>query len=96
MLRSVMLPLALLSAPALASASHYHAQPIEQPADARLIARDTIWKCGASGCTSPRSGSRPAIVCASLVRKVGALRSFSADGPRFDAQELENCNRRAR
>jgi hypothetical protein len=36
------------------------------------------------------------LVCASLVRAVGPLRSFSVDGRAFAAEELEACNGRAR
>ncbi len=93
MFRSAILSLALLSAPALAQ---YHAQPQARPAAAQVIARDVLWRCGDGGCVAPTNHSRPAIVCALLVREVGALRSFTAEGRAFSAEELENCNRRAR
>ncbi|HEX8216998.1 MAG TPA: hypothetical protein VF577_06000 [Allosphingosinicella sp.] len=82
--------------PAAASEVHYRAQPAAAPAAARLIVRDTVWRCGSAGCVAPRSGSRPAIVCASVARALGTLRGFSAGGEAFDAEALENCNRRAR
>lgn len=84
------------AAPPAATGVHYRAQPAAAPAQARLIVRDIVWRCGAGGCTAPRSGSRPEIVCASLAREFGALASFSAGDRSFDAAALENCNRRAR
>jgi hypothetical protein len=84
------------AAPASAAGVHYRAQPAAVPADARLIVRDIVWRCGDGGCTAPRNGSRAEIVCASLARELGTLASFSAGGRSFDAAALENCNRRAR
>ena len=95
MFRPFLLSLAFLSTPALAS-GHFEAQPQGQPAQQRFVARDNVWRCGEAGCTSARTATRPALVCASLVREVGALRSFSVGGQAFGAEELENCNRRAR
>ncbi|HEY0014566.1 MAG TPA: hypothetical protein VGB79_17120 [Allosphingosinicella sp.] len=90
------LALALLSAPAAASEAHFRAQPLAASEAVRLVVRDTVFRCGASGCVAPRGSSRPEHVCAALVREVGALASFSAAGRPFDAAALEDCNRRAR
>jgi hypothetical protein len=95
MLRHLVLPLAFLAAPAFAS-SYYHAMPTTPPAQDRFVARENAWRCAESGCTSGRTATRPAIVCAALVRQVGALRSFSVEGRAFAADALESCNRRAR
>ena len=86
---------ASLAAPAFAQ-TYYRAEPAAPPAQVRLVARDNVWSCGSGACTSGRNASRPAIVCASLARQVGALRSFSVEGRAFAAEELESCNRRAR
>ncbi len=93
MLRSAALSLALLSTPALAQ---YHAQPQARPPEARVIADDLLWRCGDGGCVASTNHSRPAIVCARLVREVGALSSFTAQGRAFTADQLQNCNSRAR
>ncbi len=95
MFRPFLLSLAFVSTPALAS-GHFEAQPEARPAQQRFVARDNVWRCGDAGCTSARTPTRPAIVCASLVREVGALTRFSAGGRAFGAEELEDCNRRAR
>ena len=85
--------LAFLSAPALAS-SHYLAQPAS-PADARVVAKDVLWKCGDSGCGAERSNSRPDVICASLARQVGKLSRFSVAGAEFTPDQLEKCNAKA-
>ena len=96
MFRIALASLALLSSSALAAGPYYSAEPATASAQQRFMARDNVWRCGEAGCTSSRTSSRPEIVCALLVRQVGALRSFSVDGRAFAPQELEACNSRAR
>ena len=84
------------ASPAFAAGGHYRAEPAAAPAAARITAHGTVWRCDPSGCAAPQTGSRPAIVCASLVREIGPLRSFSAAGRPLAAEELEKCNARAR
>ena len=97
MYRAIGLTLALLSAaPALASGP-FRAEPVAPPSQERFVARDSIWRCAGTVCVSTnRTSTRPAIVCSTLARQVGALRSFSAEGRSFSAEELEACNARAR
>ena len=94
MIRIAILGLALAGSPALAN-PHYLAEPAVKPATSKLVLRDTVWKCGDAGCAGSKSSSRPATVCAVLVRQVGSLRSFSANGEALSPQELEKCNARA-
>lgn len=94
MLRPALLSLALVSSPAFAS-GYFDAQPLTRPGHERFVARDNAWRCGEAGCSSARTATRPALVCSSLVREVGPLRSFSVDGRAFDAAALEACNGRA-
>lgn len=100
MLRHAILSLALLSAPVVAAAptdpGPYRAEPVGQFERERFVARDNLWRCADAACVSGRGPARPAIVCATLVREIGALRSFSVAGRAFGPEELENCNRRAR
>jgi hypothetical protein len=94
-LRYAILSLALVSGPAFAAG--FQAETSTRPSQTRLVARDSIWRCTESNCVSTNETStRPAIVCAALVRQVGALRSFSANGRAFGAEELQACNSRAR
>jgi hypothetical protein len=96
MFRSAILALAFVSAPAFA-AGPFRAEPTALPSQERFVARDSIWRCAENACTSTNpTTARPAIVCATLVRQVGALRSFSAEGRAFGAEELQACNARAR
>ena len=95
MLRYAILSIALVSTPAFASG--FQAETSSRPPQARFVARDSIWHCTDNACVSANETStRPAIVCAALARQVGALRSFSANGRAFGAEELQACNARAR
>ena len=94
MFKTAILALAFVATPAL-SAPYYHAQPAGTAASTNVVLRDTVWKCGSFGCVGTRSNSRPAIVCAVLVRAVGRLRSFAEEGRAMSAEELEKCNARA-
>ena len=95
MIRNILFSLAFISAPALAQ-DHFIAQPETRPAQQRILARDNIWRCTDTLCTSARTTTRPAIVCSTLVREIGRLRGFSAAGRPFSAEQLEACNSRAR
>jgi hypothetical protein len=74
----------------------YRAEPAAPPAAGRLIIKDVVWKCGTGGCVAPQHHSRPAVDCLALVRKIGALRSFTVGGQPLDAAALGKCNARAR
>ena len=95
MLKAAILALAIVATPAF-STSHYQAQPTVSPAATNFVLRDTMWKCGDAGCVGTRSNSRPAIVCALLVRSVGTLRNFAEEGRAMSGPELEKCNVRAK
>jgi hypothetical protein len=95
MIRAALVALAFVAAPATAQ-SHYQAQPETAPAQARFVARDNVWRCNEGGCESARTAARPAIVCSTLAREVGRLRSFSVQGQAFGEEELAACNSRAR
>ena len=93
-MRTILATLALLTV-VPASAATFQAQPAVPPS-ARVIAKDVSWLCGNAGCVTSSAGSRPAVVCAQLVRKVGWLASFSSNGTAFGADQLARCNARAR
>jgi hypothetical protein len=90
----ILLGIALAASPANA-APYFQAEPAEKLAAARLVLRDTVWKCGEAGCVAGKSNSRPAVVCAVLARQVGSLRSFRIGGEPMSSAELEKCNARA-
>ena len=84
---------AFAAAPALATT--YSAKPTT-PASAKVVARDVVWACAAGACTGSSPEGRPAIVCQSLVKKVGRVDSFTANGRAFAAAELDRCNAAAK
>jgi hypothetical protein len=94
---SAALAIALTPLPGLARPSdgYYVATPVTAPAKARLVTRATIWKCDAAGCTAGKSNSRDAIICELLVREVGPLSDFRANGAPLDADALARCNGKA-
>ncbi len=95
MLRYAILSLAFMYGPAFAAG--FQAETSTQPTQTRFVARDSIWRCTGTACVSTNeTATRPAIACAALARQVGALRSFSANGRAFGAEELQACNARAR
>jgi len=94
MLKPTIIALALTGSPAHPG-PHYHAEPAATPQATKLVLRDTVWKCGDAGCAAGKSNSRPAVVCAVLVKKVGNLKSFAVAGEPLTAEELEKCNARA-
>jgi len=88
----------LLATPghAASGAGYYAARPVTATAPSRLVARELIWQCNEAGCiASAKSNSRPAIICQSLVKEVGALASFRAGAEVFDADALAKCNAKA-
>jgi hypothetical protein len=93
MLRPFLLSLAFVSTPAFAAGA-FDALPLTRPSHERFVAGDNAWRCGDAGCSSAHTTTRPALVCSSLVRQVGPLRSFSVDGRTFDAAALAACNAR--
>ena len=97
MLRSVslLLGLAIASAPAAAAAANYSAT-LAAPASGRFIARDITWNCGAAACQGATDESRPVVLCQSLAKKVGRIETFLVDGRAFTPTELGRCNASAR
>lgn len=93
---------ALLIATSLLSGAAADAQPrsggfytatLAAPTEAtRAIAGGVVWNCAGTDCTAPRGTSRPGVMCARLVREVGAVSAFVANGEALDAAALERCN----
>lgn len=89
--------LALVSvAPAMAQSPAYRAVPVAQASAETVIADGVLWRCGDNGCTATNATSRPAIVCAQAVRKVGKLASFTVGTTAFDEVTLAKCNAKAK
>lgn len=94
--RALLLPLlgaSLVPATAGAAAGSYYSAEIANPAKtAKFVARDVIWSCNGVNCGAGRGTSRPLIICASLAREVGEVKSFTANGKALETEELARCN----
>lgn len=75
---------------------YYTATLGEAAATPRTVAGGLVWNCAGTACTAPRGTSRPAVVCARLVRELGRVSAFSADGRAFEQADLDRCNASAR
>ena len=99
MTRSVPLAIAFaasLFATAANAQGFYSATPTTAPSKASMITGGMMWKCGGGVCTAAKGTSRDAIVCEQVVKRVGALTTFSANGVAFDEAALAKCNARAK
>ncbi|MEN2787721.1 hypothetical protein ACFOKI_00505 [Sphingomonas qilianensis] len=99
MIRSISVAAAIMAAALTASAAgagYYNATPVAAPAKPNLIAGDLIWKCDGAVCSAAKSTSRDAIVCEQVVKRLGAVSTFTANGAAFDAAALAKCNTRAK
>lgn len=86
-----------LSAPiGAASAASYSAMPASPSADARIIGRDIVWRCGPDSCAGATESSRPLVLCQGLVKKAGPIAKFVADGRALSESELAACNASAK
>jgi hypothetical protein len=82
--------------PAYAQAPVVRAITVAQLAPKTLVAGETLWNCGADGCTTRAVTARPAIACAQVTKQVGAVSSFSINGAALSAEDLAKCNARAK
>jgi len=84
---------ALAIAPATASGGAFYSAELAKAAPAsRFVARDVIWLCEGTACSAARGTSRPAIMCAALVKKMGPVTGFVVNGKALAADELARCN----
>lgn len=84
-----------VAADAQGPAGFYVATPVAKPAATSLITNSTLWTWQDTAFTANHAPERPNIVCELVVKRVGALSSFSAGGKAFDADALAKCNARA-
>ena len=75
---------------------YYSATPTAAPTKTSMITRSTVWKCGDGVCVASKADARDNIVCELVVREVGALAAFRANGTEFDSAALAKCNAKAR
>ena len=86
---------ALAFAPAATTAAggaFYSAELANPAPEARFVARDVVWACKGTNCIAGQGTSRPLIMCTALVKKAGAVTSFTAGGKTLEAEDLARCN----
>ena len=85
--------LAGTAARAVEGGAFYRAE-LAAPVSQQTVITDGIaWKCEGSTCSAPKNNSRDAIVCARLVKKVGALTSFASRKGALEGDDLARCNK---
>ena len=94
---TIALALLALSAPiGAASAASYSAIPASPSADARIIGRDIVWRCGPDSCAGATESSRPLVLGQGLANKAGPIAKFVAAGRALSESELAACNASAK
>lgn len=84
---------AFVSAAAGAAGAPYYRAELASPAPkAKFVARDVVWACEGANCVAGRGTSRPLIMCASLAREAGEVKSFAVNGAAIAPEELARCN----
>lgn len=88
--------IALWTTTATAASSPYYSAKLTAPTDDdKFVVRGTLWQCDGATCIAGKAGSRPQIVCATLVREVGRLDAFSVGGKAISQEDLDACNAKA-
>jgi hypothetical protein len=85
-----------IAADAQAPSGFYIATPVAKPASANIITNSTLWTWQDTAYTASHAPERANILCELVVKRVGALTSFTAGGKSFDADALAKCNARAK
>ncbi|MBK5264788.1 MAG: hypothetical protein JJE34_06075 [Alphaproteobacteria bacterium] len=85
----------MTAGPALAQTGPYYRAELTQPVAAKqIVEKGLLWSCSTQTCLAGESNSRDTIVCSALVRKLGPVNAFSANGKYFDEKKLADCNSR--
>jgi len=75
-----------------AGSAYYRAELANPAPKAKFVARDVVWACDGVHCVAGRGTSRPLIMCASLARVAGEVKSFTVDGAAITPEDLARCN----
>lgn len=80
------------------AADGYYVATLATPkaAPVRSIEGGLMWSCAGDSCQAARDTSRPAIVCARLAKKHGAITRFATPKGDLAADDLAKCNAAAR
>jgi hypothetical protein len=85
--------IAVSPAQAAESASFYRVELAQPAAASTVVAGGLAWRCSGSACSAGKSTSRDAIVCAKLVKEVGAVTSFATPKGTLEGDDLARCNK---
>lgn len=98
MIRSTLLPLAVLVAGigGAAQAATAVAVPAAPAKVERVVVGESLWARSGDSFRTASLSARPAIACAQVVQKLGAVTSFEVDGVALAADDLAKCNARAK
>lgn len=85
---------AVTAMPVHAEAGGYYTAALATPlaSPRTVIHEDLLWHCAGAECTAPRGSSRPAVVCARLVRSVGPVTHFATPQGDLASEDLARCN----
>lgn len=89
---------ALTAGPSLAATNGpFYSATLTRPMDGaqKVIQKGVLWQCDGDVCSAPRDISRPVIVCARLVQKVGPVVRFTTPQGDLAAEDLARCNESA-
>jgi len=75
-----------------AGGSYYRAELASPAPKAKFVARDVVWSCDGANCGAGRGTSRPLIMCTSLAREAGEVKSFTVNGTAIAPEDLARCN----
>lgn len=84
----------LTPAAAKTNAANFYKAELQQPVkrEQRGAIGGTYWRCDTTNCKGVKSGSSPLRVCQRLVKRHGAVKSFTHKGKALDAAKLAKCN----
>lgn len=84
---------AVAPAPAQANSGAFYTAELAAPAAERTnIISGVAWQCQGTACVAGKSNSRPVVVCQRVVRELGQVTGFTAEGEALDAEDLARCN----
>jgi len=87
----------LTAGPVRAANGPFYSATLTRPMDGaqKVIQKGVLWKCDGADCSAPRDTSRPVIVCARLVQKVGPVARFATPQGDLASEDLARCNEAA-
>ena len=73
-------------------AAFYTAELVAPAAERTNIIGGVAWQCQGTSCVAAKATSRPVVVCQRVVRELGEVTTFTAEGEALPAKDLARCN----